>query len=506
MKKSKLLKSLLIVGFLTVLTSCDSDIVNLPSNKSDKLVDVITDPSNDITNNTYKDTYGNLSTSSKNEYQLNSILNDLATNKYLTGDFALDEDSVTEKIQDKFMETARGTSYNDSLYRFQEFNYALTLVKQGYVIKTSDGKTDLESLKEAANLVLVTPESEYDEVFNLDYSDYITRQVRPEIVRQFLYARYIYENAYSSIGTTNARNITAVKITDRTDKPGEATKLVKNFVEKYLKNSEATTEQADLKRLSRMWKGSSLTEQDKQDLADWEVSNLANQIDEEIEKIGTPTYTTDESGNKTLSSIELFNSYKTDSTILSNYTGSNSYTVEQGYTMAINKLAQTENYFDDTYLNTDSLSSFPDELKTTIFDSNYATRKDDAEDNTIEDNSFVVMHTDSEGNKVQSRYVLAKRSEEKNDIATYSSSDKAYYIVQINTIVTTGRIAISSSDSEEVKAKKRSLATEAAYIMAKGDSYKKNAITWVLKDNTISYSDPDFYDYIDTNYPDVIDD
>ncbi len=504
MKKSKILKSLLVVGFLAVLTSCDSDIVNLPSNKGDNLVNIITDPNGDVTNNTYKDAYGNLSTSSKNEYQLNTILDDFAS-EYLTDDFAIDEDSITEKVEDKFMDVAKGTSYNDDYYQFQEFEYALSLVKQGYVIKTSDGKTDIDSLKAAANTVLVTPESEYSEVFSLDYTDYIDRSIKPEIKRQFLYARYIYENAYSSIGTTNARNITAVKITDRTDKPGEATKLVQNFVNTYLKNSDASVEQADLKRLSRMWKGASLTEEDEADLLNWNVSNLADQIEEEIGKIGTPTWGTDSKGNKTLESIALFNQYKTDSSLLSTYTGSNAYTVEKGYLLAVNKLAQTENYYDDTYLNTDSISSFPDDLKTTIFDSNYSIKKDDAKDNTIEDNSWVVMHKGEDGNDVQSRYVLAKRSETKGDIATYSSSDSSYYIVQINTIVTTGRIAISGSDSDEVKAAKRSLAMESAYIMAKSDSYKKNAITYYLKKKTISYSDPDFYTYIDTNYPDVID-
>lgn len=505
MKKSKLLKSLLVVGFLTVLTSCDSDIVNLPSNKGDSLVTIETDPNGDVTNNTYKDAYGNLSTSSKNEYQLNSILDDFV-DKYLTGDFKLDDASVNEKVQDKLMDNARSTTYNDDYYQFKEFEFALGLVKQGYTIKTADGKTDIDSLKAAANTVLVTPESEYADVFKLNYTDYIDRSIKPEIKRQFLYAKYIYENAYSSIGTTNARNITAVKITDRSDKPGEATKLVQNFVNNYLLNENATVEEADLKRLSRMWKGNDLSSQDKQDLEDWNVSNLADQIDEEIAKIGTPTWGTDTDGNKTLESIKLFNKYKTDSSLLSTYTGSNAYTVEKGYLLAVNKLAQTENYYDDTYLNTDSISSFPDDLKTTIFDSNYSVKKDTAEDNTIEDNSWVVMHVDENGNKVQARYVLAKRSENKGDIATYSSSDSAYYIVQINTIVTTGRIAISSSDTEETKASKRKLAMESAYIMAKSDSYKKNAITYYLKDNKISYSDPDFYNYIDTNYPDVIDD
>ena len=47
---------------------------------------------------------------------------------------------------------------------------------------------------------------------------------------------------------------------------------------------------------------------------------------------------------------------------------------------------------------------------------------------------------------------------------------------------------------------------EAAYKMAETDSNKNLAITWVLTNNDIDYSDPDFYDYIKANYPDAIDD
>ena len=38
------------------------------------------------------------------------------------------------------------------------------------------------------------------------------------------------------------------------------------------------------------------------------------------------------------------------------------------------------------------------------------------------------------------------------------------------------------------------------------DTYKTSAITYFLTNNTIDYSDPDFYDYIDSTYPDVFED
>ena len=65
---------------------------------------------------------------------------------------------------------------------------------------------------------------------------------------------------------------------------------------------------------------------------------------------------------------------------------------------------------------------------------------------------------------------------------------------------------IDELESEQVKAEKRDLAMEAAYKMAETDSNKNLAITWVLTNNDIDYSDPDFYDYIKANYPDAIDD
>jgi len=496
MKKSKFAKVCLLLVLGTALTSCDSEIINLPSDKESPIITVSNDNDNDVTDNNKEVIYSDIkSGQSINEKQLQIILENLAKEKYLVGEFALDDADVKEKVEDKLMEVARGSSYNDTFYRFQEYKYALSLIKDGYTIKTKSGSTALSDIEAASNLLLVTPETEYDEVFKLDYSDYIDRTLKPEITRQYLIAYYIYQNTYSAIGTTAARNITAVKIADRDDKPGEAYKLVSSFASLIKAASTDETIPADdfdLKNLSNLWK-KDLNDDDNKAFIDKykatypllsSFTNLQNQLQDKLDKIAD-SVTFDEEGE--IDSITLKSPYTIDSSVYSELTGSNAYSVKKGYKLAKNKLQQEKNYYDDTYLKSDSISELPDDVKTALFNNDY--------------NRYTWSFT--RGDQTY-RYVVATRSEDKNDIAIYSSS--AYYIVQVNTMVSTVGIAKSDSDSDEVKAEKRKLAMEAAYKMAEQDTNKKNAITWFLTNNTIDYSDPDFYDYIDTNYPDAIDD
>lgn len=495
MMKTKLTKLLLLLTFSGVLTSCNSEIVNLPTDKGDKIVTVDNDSNNEVTDNDKEVIYNDIKNGqSINEKQLNTILENLAKEKYLINDFALSDEEVTEKVEKKMMDIATSTTYNDTFYRFDEYKYALTLIKDGYTIKTNTGSTSLADLKANANLVLVTPESEYADTFKLDYSDYFDRNLKPEITRQYLIAYYIYQNTYSAIGTTSARNITAVKIADRDDKKGEAYKLVSAFtslIKKASTDENIPTSDIDLKILSNLWKSPLSDEANVNFInkykADYPTlasfTNLADKVKDEINKIADDV-TYDNDGNMT--SITLKSPYTIDSTIYSSYTNSGAYPVEKGYKLAINKLKQEKNYYEDTYLKSDGLSELPDDVKTALFSSDYNK------------NTWSFKRGDQEF-----RYVLAPVSETLGDIASYSSS--AYYIVQINSMVTSSSIAQNSTDSDEIKTQKRNLAMETAYIMASQDTYKKNAITWFLTNNEISYSDPEFYNYIKTNYPDAID-
>ena len=482
--KKRFLKLAMLSCCSLLLASCDSEIINLPSDKDDPIVTIDKDDNNEVTDNTKEDIYNSIESSiDKNEVQLNNILYDLAKEQYLVDDFAIDTDTLNQRLHEKMMESARNSSYTTD-YEFDEFKFALTLVQDRYTIKTKDGKTDLESLKAVAFKGVVTPESEFEDVFNLDYSDYFTRNLTPEIYRQYLIAYYIYNQSYSSIGTTNARNVTAVKITERTDLPGQGIKLINAFYNEFINNKAATPEQADLKHLTTLWKGVNLSEEDQAFLEKYNISTLADQIEEEVKKI------TD-------------NEYTTNSSLEEEYTGSYTYPVSWGKTLAERELQQQEIYFEDTYLSSDGLSDLPDALRTRVFSTNYSTDTEAIENGTRRDYSFIITHND--GNMY--RYTTPEYTTAGvNPIATYDSSTSSYYIVQLHSIVTTSRITQNASDSDEVKDEKRALAMETAYEMAAQDTYKTSAITYFLTNNTIDYSDPDFYDYIDSTYPDVFED
>ena len=488
MRKTKLASLLLVTTFATVLTSCDDDIVNLPGDKNDPIVDVSNDSNNEVTNNTKEDFYNKLSGQDKNLTQLNMLLDSFAGEE-LTGDFAISDDELKEKYQKTMLDDVKGDSYaTDSI--FDEYRYALNLVSQGYAIKTSDGKTDLASLKAATqgDDLIVTSESKFEDVFKLDYSDYINRQLIPTIKRQYLTAKYIYENNYSSIGTTSAREISFAKIVDRTDRPGEAKKLVDAFTRDYIVNENATPEQASLANLTNLWKGNDLTDEQIQWLSNNNIHTLSDKISEEVDKIKTN------------------NEYLTDTSLESQYTGSYTYSVEWGEELAKRSLAKEEIYFNDTYLSASAPSSLPSTISDRTFSSNYSENEEGVYKKEVVDNSLVFAHKNGD-QTTYSRYVKPDGlpANSTNTVATYVKSENAYYIVEIHSIVSNSRIAKNSSDSDEVKKAKRELAMSTAYIMASQDSYKKTAITHYLTQHNISYSDPDFYEYIETNYPDAID-
>ncbi|MCI2069261.1 MAG: hypothetical protein LKJ88_06820 [Bacilli bacterium] len=508
MKKKTISKLLVALACTFILTGCDSDdITNYPKNATDPIYTITNDNNGEITDNQYSDIYKTISTATSSAQMLDNMLYDMAKggetwfqNGYLTGDFAVSDDMLKTRYQKLMMDTVKGGSYSTD-NKFSEYRYALSLYNQTYTIKDKSGNSDLASLKAAANKDLViTPEMKFDDIFALDYTDYINRYFKPTLYRRYLTARYIYDQAYTSIGNTYARNVTVVKITDRSDKPGEALKLINGFISKYITDKSATKEQADLHNLARLWKGVDITTEEKTWIHDTlATTTLADKIDEEIAKIKD-------------------NQYTTDATLESQYTGAYTYPVTHGKELAINSLKVNDLITEGTYLKSSGLSSLPSDLKNSIFGSSsaYSTNVTAIEEKTASDSSYIITHDDG----TMYRYVKPIKSlagSTSADIVTFDSTSATYYIAQINVadksddlaklsdrskIVTTSRIAKNDSDSAAVKAFKRDLAYDAAYEMASADTNKKAAITWYFTHNKISYSDPDFYSYMKTNYPD----
>jgi len=509
MNVKKFGKVVLSLAFISVLASCDDDIVNYPTNADSSVVTVAGDDNGDVTNNEYSDIYKNTASSgSPSASTLDNILYKMASEQYLKDDFAVSNEDFAERYQKQMLTTAKGGSYStDNL--FDEYRYALSLINSGYTIKTSSGATDLASIKAAAHapqlinpdLKGATQDDKWHEVFTLDYNDYIDRYYKPSIYRQYLTAHYIYNQSYSSIGNTSARDVTVVKITDRTDKPGEAIKLIRAWVDEFI-----TSDSYDLHNLARLWKGVDVSTEEQAWLDSHSISNLSSKIDEEVDKI-----VNNFSGPDTdWSAVTPKTSYVADGTLESSYTGSYTYPVEHGYELARRSLEVSDIITEGTFLNTASVGDVPTALKNSIFSSNISTDEASIADGSKKDVTHIINHGTADDPDYV-RYITptisaSDSSDIVNKIVTYDSSSKSYFIVQLNSIVTTSRIAQNDSDSAEVKASKRKLAIDAAYEMSSTDSNKKSAIVWYLTNNTISYSDPDFYNYIKTNYPDAIDD
>jgi hypothetical protein len=523
MKKLKIAKVLLAAAFVSVLVSCNEDIINYPTDTDSSIATITGDANDNVTDNINSNIYKQITSGSSVSAQcLDNILYKLASEKYLVAsdpngkDFSIADWLFKKRWQKEMLDTAKAGSYSVD-NKFDEYRYALSLVSQMYDIKTSANSSALTDLAAATTeKIVITPDitsaiegrdgttekdakadAAFASVFKLNYDDYVARYFKPEIYRRYLTAYYIYNQTYTSIGNTLARNVTVIKITDRTDYPGAAKKVIDAFVKDYIKNTSATAEQADLHHLERLWKGITTDNSLTADDLTWYATNNIDY---------TLTGTLYGKINEDVTKIKTGNPYTTNSSLESTYTGSYTYPVEHGVELAKRTLEVNDLITEGTYLKSNGLSSLPSALKTRIFSTNFKDDLDKISTGEVKDVSFVTKHTDNN----YYRYVTPETAEsvtdiKDTDIVTYDSSSSSYYIVQMNSIVTPAKISVSDSDSAATAASKKALALDAAFEMSATEQYKKDGIIYYLENNKLDFSDPDFYSYIKTNYPDVID-
>lgn len=458
-------KSLLVIlaGVALTLTSCGtSDTSHYPSNKDDEIVNGIVG-GDDIAYNDFETFYDSIASGTTIQAKaLNDILYRIAQ-KQLT----IDEADLTKKAQQVLIDEVSGGNY-DTDYKFDELRYAMSLRKNMYNVVC-------DSSHPAKKDLLITPDLTFDQIFGCDYSNYLDKKVKPDIIRRELVGKYIYDNSYSSIGNTNARDVKIVKIADRSDKPGAAYNTIKAFIDTYILSESATDEQRDLSNLARIWLGTDLTDDDRSFISTNGLVTLEGQINDEVAKI---------KDDRNL----------TDKTLESKYTNSYTYSVEKGKRLAIDSLSKTDLITDGYYLKSTGIDGIPTDLKNRIFSTNYnidptATKRD-------------VTYTIG-GHRYLTPKIVENEDDMMDKIVHYDSSGSSYYIVEIRDVITTGALEKKDSDSDEVKKSKEERAIKVAYELATNATYVKDSTVYWLKNSNISYSDSDFYNYIKDNYPEV---
>lgn len=480
-------------AFIT-LSSCSTKEWNKdqPSDQNEALVTVDGNTINmsDIYYNSKGEYYDNITDT--NTAALNKLLDAVVQTKVDSNfDTALTEAEITQKAQQAMLDKVTGGTYDvDS--RFDEEAFVRSLTKD---MKKIDTKTcNFNRVKP-----VVTTKSTYDEVFTCDYSNYISTDITPSILRNQLVTEYIYDESYSSIGITAARGVNIVILKDGDNKyAGAASKFMNAFLDDLAKNDDAHAYAKDLNTLSLAYTGfitdpkqaeSYVNDNVKQFFTNHpELKALTEyqRIQDEIAKIATYDSATD--------SYTVLDAGKADTTLLDKYTGSYKYSIKAGVEKQRASLLKNTNGISGLYLSSETLTGVNDTIKSRIFSSNY---------NVTDDSSRVDVTTMLGGK----RFLTVATGSNNGDTSTYSnikhydSSSTSYVLVEITDVVNGTALARNSNDSAEVAAKKKDLAKKVSYKMVDNSDYRtKSTVHW-LKDFNITFHNETFYNYMKSTYP-----
>ncbi len=536
MLKSKKIKSLgLLAVSVLALVGCDSDEVKYPTDYADQIFTNI--DQKDAYENDFRHYYQSVSSSS-DIYQkaVNQILLDVAevahdynngtgTNVYsIKKDYnknsvadamdsiaSLSDDNLSYRAKESMTTTAKGGSYSkDNL--FYESKYAKFLNETYYYLNF-----DLASISDAGKLL--TPELKYADIFsnNDNYKSYMEKELFDDMKINYLTAEYIYQKSYASIGNSNARKVQVIALTDRSDEPGDAKKLLNAYIKDYIMGDK---KDSDFSVLSRLWKGITKSKADSVQ-ANRYGSEIVLSADEEQWLRDNDILPSNASQDATSSGTLLGkvladekkledgrnNIHQVDTSLESTYTGSYAYDYKIGVRKAIDDIASKNLVTEGIYLSSSGISAIPSDLSSRIFSPRIATdkatvdlMKKDAEEGVNNRRDITVYGKDGY------RYLTTSDtlSDSNDNLFYYDSSSKTYYLTRILDVVSASALSKTNTSSiYDTDEKKEQIAREVAYTMSTTGSYKTNSIVYWLSRTDVKYSDEDFLEYIKSNYKDV---
>lgn len=554
-RKNKL--SLIACGVaLFTLASC-SDEIKLPDDYEDVLftdIPTLTE-GNTVVQDSKEDYYYNLVSSYDDVYEetLNQIL--LAISRIAhNNNGGSDGSDVVNLINDNFDGSVADTNTSD-LPSVSDADNQLYRSKDSLVDVAANGTYEednlfmerlyVDALKRAFTLpvdplenfeddpagVLVTPTLEFEDIFKGSedaYLAYMEKYLYDDIRINYLVSEYIYTVSYASIGNSNARNIQVVALTDREDQPGAAKKLLDAYVEDYVFGNAGVDD--DFTILSNLWKGITSNVIDAFDEND-QYGERYNSVlltgeqeswleDKNIIISGSSDSTYTNYGTlsgEVLDDLEDLresenNFNKMDTELESTYTGSYTYDYLTGVRRAIDDIATSNFVTDGIYLQSSGVSNLPDAISDRIFSTNMTVNTSEIAD--LKANPGTVKYDITTYGNDGYRYLTVSNTVSSStstsetvspdDIIFYDSDSRTYYLVRILDVVNTQSMSTTSTTSVYSDATKREqIGREVAYVMSTTGSYKTEAIVYWLRRTEMKYSDEDFLDYMEENYPEL---
>jgi len=429
-----------------------------------------------------------------------------------TGTLKAASENLTERSKRAILSSASSSSYKkDNL--FYE-NLYVNALRNDFTLPDDFVENDKD--KEG---VLITPSMTYDDVMKNDYMPYAQKQLQDDMKINYLTAEYIYTRTYSSIGNSLARKVQVISLTDRSDEPGDAKRLLNAYIRDYVHKSDSKYSDPDFQTLARLWKGitPNFVKKPEYQAENRYDSSVVLSADEVQWLKDNKLLSTDESASgtlmgKVLKDIDTLNEgkenpKKADSSVESTYTGSYTYDVDTGIRKAVDDIATKELVTKGIYTSSDGLSSLPSDLKTRLFGNNVSTNKADVPDVPTDgkaahgkNNDVTVVEPDG------FRYLTNEKQSGSDDdnIVYYDSSSKTYYLVRILDAVNSTALEKDNTASlYDTPAKKEQIAREVAYALSTTSDYKKNSTVYWFRRMKMNINDENFLSYLKSNYNDL---
>lgn len=418
------------------------------------------------------------------------------------------KDTMDYRIKEVFHDAATGGSYSKRS-RFDEEKYAVSLVGDLY---------DIEGVFEDATVwykdVLVTPDVEVEDIddfVHIDrYQDYIERGVLPRLYREKLVEQFIYDNNYSSLGRTYAREVEYIKIVNNDAYPSAAKSLINAFVDKYILDVNAADE-VDFEVLANAWRGIDLSP-DAVTLLETAFTGTSVPVTDAdvLAQLAGPSvyYPQTQFGSIAKDYLKITDDrFTNDTGIESDFTNSNAYTKQVGLTIKSDSLKLEDYTNDGWYVKSGGLSELPEAIRSRLFNINVANEVGSVE---AED----AAHSYESGQYVRNLrgefYLTPTTSEQGTDVrkdnfVIYDISSSTYYIIKVKEAVSTSKLS-RLSDNSYPTLEREDIAKEVTHVLSAKDSYINNAYESYIKLYSVIYHDTTIYDYFKEQFPDLFDD
>ncbi len=456
------------------------------------------------------------------------------------GDNTTAEERFEKLIDDYMVDKVLGGQYSED-YLFQEENLAKELREALYDIKDNDGHgSAVENNNNNFNKdVELVKNVTFDDIFSVKnpdgsiklsgrekYDDYREKAVKPIIYERLLTAKYLYNKKYKTIGRSAARYVRTIEIDNSsTEDKGSALRTLKNYIGGFLyasangenasnyypeeKNSNGNYD-FNVERLANIWKGTVEDDSkaknfiEKGNLSNEKLYNLYDEIEDDLNKIATK--------NGETYSIRSKLDYE-DSTItnlVSEYTGSYSYSLDWGRTLKTRELNAKDITEDDFFVEKTGLTSLPSSIRSNLFSMTISRKVATIGGTTFllpeeqENTNYTFNIGDNDITNLSDKSAALEAA---RNLIHYDSSSSTYYVIIVDDYsYSTSDLADGEATAENINAEKREKAINTAILLGENSSYQESSLLYYFEEYGLTYHDQDFYDYITSTYEELFED